>query len=198
MKKLLSPGLILGLLAVGFLWLRAHDARVKADALADARADSIQVAYELLEQVHAERDSINALRELEKAELRDSMTTQRTRMYRSQASAAELRDSVQALLAADCQVPENLFVALVDNLSAGLEACDEALGNCDEITEVQGLQLVARDSTIAELTEGRQSLVHELGVANRRANPGFFKRLEMSFPFVAFFTGALAVVAAIW
>ena len=145
MTKWLSPGLIILVLGVAFGWLKSHDAAIRAQALAEARADSLAVAMAQHEADWAEFDSLRAV-------LLDSVATlegQAGRLYATLASArqtAQARtDAVDSLLA---RAPDTVRIVVgqaIDALEAENEACMSLVDNCEARVALLTAQ-VSRDT----------------------------------------------------
>jgi hypothetical protein len=147
MTKYLTPSTILALIVVGWFWLQARDARIRAETLAEARADSLQAALvvgdslvgELLERDTAlkrQADSLTVRLDAERAAF--------TRLrIRNQAQSGKL-DSLLAALPDSSPLP-----ALVDTLQAEAQACHSALGACDSVRVILLARVALRDSIIA-------------------------------------------------
>jgi hypothetical protein len=138
---------MLALIVVGWFWLQARDARIRADTLAEARADSLTaalVAGDSLVGVLSQRDtllknqgdSLTVRLEAERARMNHIM--QRNRQY------SVALDSLLAALPDSSPLP-----ALVDTLKAETQACHSALGACDSVRVILLARVALRDSIIA-------------------------------------------------
>ena len=156
MNKLLSPGLILIALACGWMWLRAHDAAVEARALAEARADSIQVAQ-------AQRDSLAVIFDAERAQLLDSIQTLTTQavslrgdLMRARRASSVSGQRLDSLLSGSRMRDSTraIIQAAVADLEHEVQVCSDLLDNCEQRVD---LLLVQSQRDSIQLTEARAS-----------------------------------------
>ena len=156
MNKLLSPGLIIIALASGWMWLRAHDAAVEARALAEARADSIQVAQ-------AERDSLAVIFDAERAVLLDSIQTLTTQavslrgdLLRARRTSNTSGQRLDSLLAGSRMRDSTRAVIqeAIADLEHEVQVCSDLLDNCEQRVDLLLVQST-RDSV--ELNTARAS-----------------------------------------
>jgi hypothetical protein len=182
---------ILAVLLVGYGWLKAHDAQVRAEALAQARADSMRVALARIDslayQYHA--DSVAYVRE------RDSLLAI-TDEYGGRAASLrernrELADRLDAALA---EADDPFLTAAVDTLRREAAACDTALTACRTANVVTLGRLAVADSLVGELEPANVRLTELWQDAERRAHPGFVKTLIRTLPYLAVaFAGGLVI-----
>jgi hypothetical protein len=176
---------VAAVVVMGFgAWLWQHDKTVAARALAQARGDSVQAALERGDSIVAYRDSVDAEKEEEKLLLRDSLVLAKVTM-RDLRAATEAVDTVRLIMESSDSIPAELVEEAIGHLEQQVEVCDAALGNCEDIIQIQANQLLARDSSITTLLHDREHLSGLYEEANNAAHPGFFRRLEQSVPFVA-------------
>ena len=169
--------------AIGFGWARAHDAKVRADALAEARADSLHAAL-------ATGDSIRGLLQA-KALALDSLKQAQARHYerdRVTLAAADRRvDSTRSVLDSLLRsLPDTapLAIAITNERIAGA-SCRLALASCDSLGVLLTHEVANRDSVIAILEPAQQRLRAMWEQAEKRSRPGFFGRLRIGLPFAA-------------
>jgi hypothetical protein len=178
---------------IGFAWFRAHDAKVRADAVAQVRGDSLKAAL-------AVGDSIRGALQV-KALALDSLkrvanvryVAQRGALAQAQSradSTASVLDSVLASLPDTAQ----LHIAITNERQAGA-ACSVALSGCDSLRVLLTAEVANRDSAIAVLEPSLESTRRLWAAAEKRASPGFFGKLRAGLPWVAggLIVGALVI-----
>lgn len=185
----LNLSLVLIILAVGFFWLRSHDARVKSDAIAKVRADSLNTALakkDTLVGQLAHRDTLllesQARHRADVEFLRTSLETIRDRN----------RDYSRQLDSALTVLPDtSVIVEGVTRLREEAETCSLAFSKCDSLNVVLLGRLTLKDSVISELEPALERTREMWQQAEKRSRPGIFKTLERSFPYlvVAFVAG---------
>lgn len=181
-KRLLPylPYAVVALVAFG--WFKAHDAKVRADALADARRDSLTSALDSAGRLTdrlTSRDSALAVHE--------AADRQRAAASRSQLAAATAkRDSTAAVLdSVLASLPETapLSIAITNERQAGA-ACRLALTDCEAL----GLTLTARaavlDSTVNVLEPALASTRRMWEAAERARHQSIFGKLRIALPFM--------------
>lgn len=173
----LNVGLVVGLLAVGFLWLRAHDASVAAHALAEARADSMRVVTAQKDSTYDYMDSTYAAALIKS---QDSLAESIGRLSEVRRGSRKLADS---LLKIEDLPPE--VVVVIDTLIAEADACDEALGTCQGQILIWGQRMDSCNYAVGVCREQRQKYADMYMESVAANKPNLFKRLEISLPFMA-------------
>jgi len=176
------------LLVAGFFWLRAHDAKVKAQAVAEQRNHEAQVfldSVQVLEQeIAAKRDTLEQVEAWWRAE----RVKADYQLAEARKGVIASRRSLDSLLALPPSTPELRVLGVVN---AEREACTLALTACDSTNEALAGQLVtysrevlAKDSALVVI-QGRWE------DAERRASPSWFTRVSRDWPvlLVAFVVG---------
>lgn len=168
--------------ALGFGWMRAHDARVRADALAQARADSMRTALAAIDSLafRYRADSVAYVRE------RDSLLAV-TDEYGGRAATLRERNRQLAtrLDSALAATGDPFVIAAVDTLRAEAAACDTALTACRTANVVTLGRLAVADSLVQELEPANARLVELWQDAEKRAHPSLFTRILRSLPYMA-------------
>lgn len=169
--KLKMFGLALGIVLIGYVMLRLHDARVRAEARFEVKADSLKAA---LEQIRLLQDSVarvDALRLAELDSLSDRLAAARheadTLRMRSDALAEDLR----------AELPDSVrpgLDSLIGSYEAQIDALHRALAAADSVGAIQRARLAARDSVIAELNRALHRTEEFWQAAEKRARPGLF------------------------
>jgi len=180
-------------LLIGFAWLRAHDGQIRANALAQVRADSLALVLDSV----AARDGRLARAD---SQLAQHEAADRTRLAASRAAlvvASRRADSTGHRLDSVLQaLPDTapLAIAITDERRLRV-SCTVALEDCGALN----LTLTARTDTlaavIAELRPALERTKELWQAAEQRSRPGFFGRLRIGLPFAAagVIVGALIV-----
>lgn len=214
------PAAIVALLLSGWWIVREHDARVRADALAElrtAQADSMAVALEVSDRQAAEaRAALDSTRAAADRQVADAERAERAAESRVRTASRTL-DATLDSLAALSGSAGNLTGNLVADVRAQLEAERQAHGSVAMALRAQvdasAAMLAASDSTVG-LLEGQlrardaliggleESLVGERELAlywRREARPPWYVSLWRAAPVVvggaAVVAGAILVVA---
>lgn len=192
MIKRYAAVLAAGALISGFgVWLHAHDRQIRQEAeLAQTMATVEELRGHLDSAYTVLAETEERAREAE-AKADSTIRNARTRVvYRQQ--------DVEGILSVVRQEWDSSHVAVVDSLSAQYEAIIDAKD--EEISILYGRIAVfehrigARDEIIARqeaILEAERAVVAEL---NKRANPGFFKKLQQSAPYMVASAAAAVVV----
>lgn len=175
-----APWLLAVLVAA--LWLKAHDASVRADALAEARRDSLETALASVERVTLRLAAADSALAVHEAADRARLAASR----RALAVATAQRDSTAAVLdSVLLTLPDTapLHIAITRERDYGV-ACRGALNACTDLA----LTLTARiDTLTAERDLLRPALTRTTYLwreAEKRRNPSLFGRLRIALPFV--------------
>ena len=180
-------------LLIGFAWLKAHDGQIRANALAQVRADSLALVLDSV----AARDGRLARAD---SQLARHEAADRIRLAASRAAlvvASRRADSTGHVLDSVLQVlPDTapLAIAISDERRLRV-SCTVALEDCGALN----LTLTARTDTLAAaIAELRPALERTKGLwqaAEQRSRPGLFGRLRIGLPFAAagVIVGALIV-----
>ncbi len=187
MTRFLSPTLLGVVLAMGWFWLRSHDAQVRAETLADVRADSLAHAKTELATIQGARAIAESLAVVRIQRLTDSLATQRRQFARASRETQRLTGQLDSVLA-DSTVPDSVVVIVNQTVTAfedQVASCTLALRTCEAIVAAKDSSLARRDSTVGELTALLESTEALLATERSRASPGFLTRLSRSLPFVA-------------
>ena len=180
-------------LLIGFAWLKAHDGQIRANALAEARADSLRMAL-------ATGDSIRGLLQARALAL-DSLRQAQAQHYQRDravlAVANRRNDSTAAVLdSVLVSLPDTapLAIAITNERIAGA-SCRLTLASCDSLGVLLTAEVANRDSVIAILEPSLASTRRLWAAAEKRSRPGFFGRLRIGLPFAAagVIVGALIV-----
>ena len=180
-------------LLIGFAWLKAHDGQIRANALAEARADSLRMALATGDSIRgllqAKALALDSLKQAQARHYLISKNITRTAQARADSTAAVL-DSV--LVSLPDSAP--LAIAIVNERVAG-QSCRYALASCDSLGVLLTHEVANRDSVIAILEPAQQRLRAMWAAAEKRSRPGFFGRLRIGLPFAAagVIVGALIV-----
>jgi len=180
-------------LLIGFAWLKAHDGQIRANALAEARADSLRMAL-------ATGDSIRGLLQARALAL-DSLRQAQAQHYQRDravlAVANRRNDSTAAVLdSVLVSLPDTapLAIAITNERIAGA-SCRLTLASCDSLGVLLTHEVANRDSVIAILEPAQQRLRAMWAAAEKRSRPGLFGRIRIGLPFAAagVIVGALIV-----
>lgn len=144
-----APYLVAAVLAL--LWLRSHDARVRAEARAEIQADSL--AREIDSLASRERDRETRRAEIQKASAAraDSLRGLRRELRHLTAAGDTAGAALQAHADRDTLVSDSLRGLI--RLTLGImdrsaRACNAALGTCDSI-------IAGKDALISQLDSSR-------------------------------------------
>jgi len=180
-------------LLIGFAWLKAHDGQIRANALAEARGDSLRRELATGDSIRgllqAKALALDSLKQAQARHYLISKNITRTAQARADSTAAVL-DSV--LVSLPDSAP--LAIAIVNERVAG-QSCRYALASCDSLGVLLTHEVANRDSVIAILEPAQQRLRAMWAAAEKRSRPGFFGRLRIGLPFAAagVIVGALIV-----
>ena len=177
--KRLDVGLVLVLLAVGWLWLRTHDAKVRAEALSAARADSVVAALAVQDSVYGAYVRMDSAYTGEIIKLQDSLQMQYIRLDSVRLDSRRLVDSILTL--------ENLppiVRVVVDTLIAEADACHAALGNCSGTLLLWERRVDLCTDQLATCRFQRRGYADLYLEAQKASKPSIFKRLEIALPFM--------------
>lgn len=144
MHKLTYPLLVLIALALGFFWLKAHDAGVRAEARAQATADSVGYLLEQLDSAYLEQDSLRTIfvDSMRVLEGQSTIYRARTRLLESRSDSILSTLSIQ--LYADSTLSDSTRAVIdqaVDVLQDQVWTCNQALGNCESRVSLLSIQL---------------------------------------------------------
>lgn len=192
--KRYAPYLVAAVLAL--LWLRSHDARVRAEARSEIQHDSLTREIDSLASRERERETRRAEIQKASAARADSLRGLRRELRHLTAAGDTAGAALLAHADRDTLVSDSLRGLI--RLTLGImdrsaRACSSALNQCDSL-------LAGRDAVIASLDSSRAEFHHAMHRSNelltaalRRARPGLFRRLEISLPFAAaaFLVGAI-------
>lgn len=192
--KRYAPFVLAVILAL--LWLKAHDARVRAEARAEIQADSLGREIDSLVIRERQREMVRA--EIQKVSVAraDSLRGLRQEFLilknaGDTAGAALLAHADRDTLVSDSL--RGLIRLTLGIMDRSARACSSALGQCDSL-------LAGKDAVIAQLDSSRAEFHHAMHRSNelltaalQRARPGLFRRLEIALPFAAaaFLVGAI-------
>jgi hypothetical protein len=162
----------LALAGGALVWLWQHDHAVRAQALAEARADSLRI-------VTHQRDSLDVLRATLDSTARRTITVTLTQTVTNRHvtdSLAQLKDSLVALdsLRPALVVADSIIATQRQNIVALVSALSLAQARWQAAdSSAQAWKAVALNAQI------------QLGAANKRASPGLLKRVEGALPWMA-------------
>lgn len=192
--KRYAPYVVAAVLAL--LWLRSHDARVRAESQSEIQHDSLTREIDSLTSRELARDAARTAIERRDSARADSLRGLRRELRQLTAAG----DTAGAVLLAhadrDTLVSDSLrglIRVTLGIMDRSARACNAALNQCDSL-------LAGRDAVIASLDSSRSEFhaaMHRsnelLTAALRRSRPGLFRRLEISLPFAAaaFLVGAI-------
>ena len=180
-------------LLIGFAWLKAHDGQIRANALAEARGDSLRRELATGDSIRgllqAKALALDSLKQAQARHYLISKNITRTAQARADSTAAVL-DSV--LVSLPDTAP--LAIAIVNERVAG-QSCRYALASCDSLGVLLTHEVANRDSVIAILEPAQQRLRAMWAAAEKRSRPGLFGRIRIGLPFAAagVIVGALIV-----
>ena len=143
MHKLTYLLLVLIALALGFFWLKAHDATVRAEARAQSTADSVDYLLEQLDSAYLEQDSLRTVFVDSMRVLEGQSTIYRARTVTLDSRADSLLAVLDTQLGRD-SIQDSTKVAIVnavDVLQDQVWTCNQALGNCESRVSLLNNQL---------------------------------------------------------
>jgi len=153
------------------------------------------------DSVDAVRDSVDFARTEEIGTLNAILTQNKIAYERSRLRATAQVEALESILRGASDTVRVAVLDVVDTLQSAVASCGLALANCEQIQSTQHLQVLARDSTIAERDTTIADLVADLRNTEdkalefeRKAHPGLLKRFEYALPFLA----ALAVAMSLF
>ncbi len=178
----LNATFVLIIVALGFLWFKSHDARVRSDAIAKVRADSLNTALAVKDRLIGElahRDTLlleSQVRHRADIEaLRKSLRTIR----------ASNRNYSRRLDSALTVLPDtSVFVVGITRLREEARTCGLALSKCDSLNVVLLGRLTLKDSVIGELQPALDRTREMWKQAEKRSRPGIFKTMERALPYL--------------
>jgi len=185
-----TPAILAVIVAIGFMWLKSHDARVRAEALGDARRDSIMVVLAIQDSVDAVADSIQLALSADASILRDSLEVHENRYIFMKKESRNLVDSLTLALLRGDTVTNVQIVTVIDTLIAEADACADALGGCKELNLLYVSQLNTCTSGLGLCREQRERF-SQLYLEEQGNKPGLLSRYALP---VAVITFALGII----
>lgn len=176
------------LLGVGaWLWLRQHDARVRAEALLQIRTDSIEVVRaDLKSATSIIRQLTDSLNEKDKR-LKNAETARRV----ADAKLATQGADIAARLASTLDVSQRAKLdSVVQTYEARVSAYDSQLRNTATLLAEARALNAKQDSIIDEQRRLNDKLFGDWQKAEKRANPGLIEKIIAIAPWAL---GAYAV-----
>jgi len=183
-------------LLIGFAWLKAHDGQVRANALAEARADSLALVLDSV----AARDTRLARAD---SQLARHEAADRARLAASRAAlavASRRADSTGQVLDSVLRVlPDTapLAIAITDERRLRV-SCTVAVEDCGALNLTLTARTDTLEASIAELRPALERTKEMWQQAEQRSRPGFLGRLRIALPWMAGTAVAVVVLRDIF
>jgi hypothetical protein len=172
---------------VALLWFKARDAQVRATALSDQRADSLNLVFSIMDSLQTVRDRERVAGEQEVSRLATALAASRATFSRLRVQGMAASADLTAHLDHDSTASDSLrglVNTTITLFSDQAAACDAALLSCDSIQAAQRGIILGLDSSATERSEALVRLRELFEVERRRASPGILKRLTIAAPWM--------------
>lgn len=173
---------------IALLWLQAREGRIRAEALSDQRADSLNVVLAGMDSLQVERDRLRMAAEAGVSRLNAALTLSRSRLTRLRTEGEAASAGLVAHLDRDSTASDSLRGLVnitLTILSDQAVACEAVLVSCDSIQTGQRAIILGLDSTVAERGKALARMREMFEVERRRARPGLLGRLRIALPWMA-------------
>lgn len=169
-------------MGVGFLWLREHDARVRAEGRAEALAKQV----DSLETVAS-----NALRDV--AALDRTVGAQKIVLAAQQKQIEEVgvkaRRQTQAAVSSLREELDDRQRTLLDTITAGyekqLDAKDRMYAAQAQLTALANAQVASRDTALAKIQQASRVVYDAWQAEKKRASPSLMSKVVRALPVIA-------------
>lgn len=163
------------------LWIKQHDALIKAEAIAQiegAKADSLRTMLASRDSIMAKQDSLIAIQT-------EAIKSQQVRLAQASVDAQNQTGSAVATLRS--QLSEAMK-PLLDSVTKGyekqLEIKNQQIDAERKINSLLLIQISQRDSTLAAVRRLNESLSAQLSLANKRVSKSLKDKAVDALPWV--------------